>query len=41
MCVHAYMCMHIITIHKKREHEFERVRRGVWEDLEGGNRMKK
>ena len=34
-----YMCIHIHTCNNSEEnrgHEFKRVRRGIWEDLEGG-----
>lgn len=33
MYVHAYM--YITAISEKRGYEFERVKRGIWEDLEG------
>lgn len=33
VCIHTFM--YITTINKKRDHEFERTRRGLWEGLRG------
>jgi hypothetical protein len=33
MCIHIHTCN---NSEENRGHEFKRVRRGIWEDLEGG-----
>lgn len=32
---YKYIYMYVTTIIEERSHEFERVRRDIWEDLEG------
>lgn len=41
--IHIYVCiyMHVITINEKRDNEYERRRRGIWECMEKGNRKEK
>lgn len=39
ICINTYM--HVTTINVKRDHEFEKARRGMWETLEGGKQREK